>query len=117
MKSAMQTTENFYGGKSVDVTVTINGEAVPAQVEFESNVIEVSSLAEGKRLQGQRVLDVLFREDHCRKRKENAAENFNFIRKMALNIIRKKKDGKKSLRRKRLNAAWHIDYLENLIKF
>ena len=62
------------------------------------------------------VLDVLFREDHCRKRKDNAAENFNIIRKMALNIIRNKKDGKKSLRRKRLNAAWHIDYLENLLK-
>jgi len=63
------------------------------------------------------VLDVIFREDYCRKRKDNAAENFNFIRKMALNIIRNKKDGKKSLRRKRLNAAWDIDYLENLIKF
>lgn len=63
------------------------------------------------------VLDVLFREDYCRKRKDNAAENFNFIRKMALNIIRNKKDGKKSLRRKRLHAAWDIDYLENLLKF
>ena len=63
------------------------------------------------------VLDVVFREDYCRKRKDNAAENFNIIRKMALNIIRNKKDDKKSLRRKRLNAAWHIDYLENLLKF
>ena len=62
------------------------------------------------------VLDVLFREDYCRKRKDNAAENFNIIRKMALNIIRNKKDGKKSLRRKRLNAAWDVDYLENLLK-
>jgi predicted transposase YbfD/YdcC len=61
------------------------------------------------------VLDVLFREDYCRKRKDNAAENFNIIRKMALNIIRNKKDDKKSLRRKRLNAAWDIDYLENLL--
>lgn len=63
------------------------------------------------------VLDVLFREDYCRKRKANAAENFNIIRKMALNIIRNKKDGKKSLRRKRLNAAWHINYLEDLLTF
>jgi predicted transposase YbfD/YdcC len=63
------------------------------------------------------VLDVLFREDYCRKRKDNAAENFNIIRKMALNIIRNKKDGKKSLRRKRLNAAWDVDYLENLLAF
>lgn len=63
------------------------------------------------------VLDVVFREDQCRKRKNNATENFNIIRKMALNIIRKKKDPKKSLRRKRLNAAWDIQYLENLLNF
>jgi predicted transposase YbfD/YdcC len=63
------------------------------------------------------VLDVLFREDYCRKRKDNTAENFNIIRKMALNIIRTKKDDKKSLRRKRLNAAWDVDYLENLLAF
>ena len=41
------------------------------------------------------VLDVIFNEDYCRKRKENAAENFNIIRKMALNIIRTNKKMKK----------------------
>lgn len=63
------------------------------------------------------VLDVIFHEDYCRKRKDNAAENFNLIRKMALNIIRKHKADKKSLRRRRLNAAWDIDYLEKLLVF
>lgn len=63
------------------------------------------------------VLDILFKEDYCRKRKENAAENFNIIRKMALNIIRNYKADKKSLRRKRLNAAWDTQYLQNLLNF
>ncbi len=64
------------------------------------------------------VLDVIFNEDYCRKRKENSAENFNLIRKMAINIIRtNKKDDKKSLRRARLNAGWNDDYLDNLLKF
>jgi len=64
------------------------------------------------------VLDVLFNEDHCRKRKENAAENFNLIRKMALNTIRtNKKDSKKSLPRARLNAAWDDKYLDSILKF
>jgi predicted transposase YbfD/YdcC len=63
------------------------------------------------------VLDVLFHEDHCRKRKENAAENFNFIRKMALNFLRSYKGDKKSLRRRRLNAAWDTDYLEKILGF
>lgn len=64
------------------------------------------------------VLDVVFHEDYCRKRKENAAENFNLIRKMALNVIRtNKNDSKKSLRRARLKAAWDDNYLESILKF
>jgi predicted transposase YbfD/YdcC len=63
------------------------------------------------------VLDILFREDYCRKNKENAAENFNIIRKTALNIIRSYKGDKKSLRRRRLNAGWDLEYLHKLIEF
>jgi len=63
------------------------------------------------------VLDVVFKEDYCRKRKENSAENFNLIRKMSLNIIRTKKNDKKlSLRRARLKAGWDDSYLDSLIK-
>lgn len=64
------------------------------------------------------VLDVVFKEDYCRKRKDNAAENFNIIRKMALNFIRvNKKNKKMSLRRAKLSAGWDNQYLENLLKF
>jgi len=63
------------------------------------------------------VLDVLFHEDYCRKRKDNAAENFNLIRKMALNFIRSYTGDKKSLRRRRLNAAWDTHYLEKILGF
>lgn len=62
------------------------------------------------------VLDMVFKEDLCRKRKHNAAENFNFIRKMALNIIRQK-DDKKSLRRRRKEAARSTQYIEDLLTF
>ncbi len=64
------------------------------------------------------VLDVIFNEDYCRKRKQNAAENFNIIRKMALNIIRTtKKNGKISIKRARLKAGWNNEYLDYLMKF
>jgi predicted transposase YbfD/YdcC len=64
------------------------------------------------------ILDVVFKEDYCRKRKENAAENFNIIRKMALNFIRtNKKNDKMSIRRARLSAGWDNQYLDNLLKF
>lgn len=56
------------------------------------------------------VLDVTFNEDYCRKRQKNAAENFNIIRKMALNIVRSDKSSKASLRRKRKSAGWNNDY-------
>lgn len=62
------------------------------------------------------VLDMVFDEDACRKRKDNAAENFNIIRKSALNIIKNYKGDKRSLRRRRLNAAWNQQYLEQLLK-
>jgi predicted transposase YbfD/YdcC len=64
------------------------------------------------------VLDVIFNEDYCRKRKENAAENFNIIRKMALNIIRtNKKNEKLSIKRARLKAGWSNEFLDYLMKF
>ena len=62
------------------------------------------------------VLDVLFEEDDCRKRKENATENFNLIRKMGLNIIRHYKDDKISLRRRMLKAGWSNEYLNKLLQ-
>jgi predicted transposase YbfD/YdcC len=62
------------------------------------------------------MLDMLFDEDYCRKRKDNAAENFNLIRKMALNFIRYYKGDKKSLRRRRLNASWDCSYIEKLLE-
>lgn len=61
------------------------------------------------------VLDVDFNEDYCRKRKKNAAENFNIIRKMALNIVRSDKSTKASLRRRRKSAGWNNDYLQSLL--
>ena len=41
----------------------------------------------------------------------------NLIRKMALNFIRSYKGDKKSLRRRRLNAAWDDNYLEKMLGF
>jgi len=59
----------------------------------------------------------VFKEDYCRKRKDNPAENFNLIRKMALNIIRTKKNNPKlSLRGARLKAGWDGGYLNEMLK-
>ena len=57
------------------------------------------------------VLDVSFREDECRIRKDNAPENFAVLRHIALNMIKKETSLKTSIRCKRLRAGWDNDYL------
>ena len=57
------------------------------------------------------VLDVTFREDNCRIRKDNAAENFAIVRHIALNLAKSEKTHKRGIRAKRLLAGWDRDYL------
>jgi len=57
------------------------------------------------------VLDIAFREDDCRIRKGNGAENFAVLRHITLNLLRQEKSTKLSLRAKRKKAAWDPGYL------
>ena len=57
------------------------------------------------------VLDVSFREDESRVRKDNAPENMAVLRHIALNMIKKETSRKKSIKSKRLRAGWDNDYL------
>ena len=61
------------------------------------------------------VLDVTFREDQCRTRTGNAAENFAVLRHFAVNLLRREKSSRLSMRAKRLKAAWDNDYLLNIL--
>ena len=61
------------------------------------------------------VLDVIFNEDHSRKRSGNAAKNFTNINRIALNMLRAD-DRNISIRRKRNLAGWENDYMEKLLK-
>ena len=61
------------------------------------------------------VLDVTFREDDCRVRKDNAPANFSLIRKLALNILRSDKTSSLSIPRKQARASRNIDYLDQLL--
>jgi predicted transposase YbfD/YdcC len=57
------------------------------------------------------VLDIAFREDDCRIRKGNGAENFAVLRHIALNLLRRETSAKRSLKGKRKKAAWDEQYL------
>jgi len=60
------------------------------------------------------VMDMVFRDDECRVRKDHAPANFVTLRHMAHNIIRRA-PGKDSLRMKRKVAAWDDDFLVSLV--
>lgn len=57
------------------------------------------------------VLDVAFREDDSRIRKENAPQNFAVLRHIALNLLRHEKTANCGMKAKRLKAAWDDNYL------
>jgi len=60
------------------------------------------------------VMDMVFRDDECRIRRDNAPANFATIKHIASNLMRTKAD-KHSMRAKRRLAAWDDAYLESLI--
>ncbi len=61
------------------------------------------------------VLDVHFREDAARNRKDHSAENMATIRHMAINLLKKEQSSKTSFRGKRLKASWNDDYILQLL--
>jgi predicted transposase YbfD/YdcC len=61
------------------------------------------------------VLDVNFREDYARNRKDHSAENMAILRHMVVNLMRKENSSKTSLRGKRLKASWNDDYILKLL--
>jgi len=60
------------------------------------------------------VLDVAFREDACRARKDHSARNLATIRRIALNMLRREPSSA-SLKRKRLRALMSPAYREAVI--
>ena len=60
------------------------------------------------------VMDMVFRDDECRIRRENAPANFATIKHIASNLMRTKAD-KHSMRAKRRLAAWDDSYLASLV--
>jgi len=60
-------------------------------------------------------LDVTFKEDACRTRIENAAENLNIIRKITMNLLRQETSTKRSIPKKRYMAALYPEYLATVL--
>lgn len=61
------------------------------------------------------VLDVVFGEDQARARTEQAAENLGAMRRLAVNLLRRDKQCKRSIKGKLMRAAIDPDYLRHLL--
>ena len=60
------------------------------------------------------ILDVVFKEDQSRLRNGESTQNFGFLRKFVIGLL-KRDTSKGSLVGKRKKAAWSTDFLENLL--
>jgi predicted transposase YbfD/YdcC len=60
-------------------------------------------------------LDMTFREDDSRIRKDHAAENMAVVRHMALNMLQKENSKKRSIKKKRLRAGFDNDFLGSIL--
>jgi predicted transposase YbfD/YdcC len=61
------------------------------------------------------VLDVAFREDDSRIRKDNAPQNFAILRHIAHSLLQQNKSVKTGIKNKRLKAGWDNGYLASVL--
>ncbi len=61
------------------------------------------------------VLDIAFREDEYRKRKDNSAENLAILRRITLNLLKQEKTCKRGTAGERLLAGWDESDLEKVL--
>lgn len=59
-------------------------------------------------------LDISFREDESRLRRDNAAANFSVFRHIAMNALRQEKTDKKGMKAKRFRASLEPGYAEKV---
>ena len=61
------------------------------------------------------ILDIAFREDESRVRKDHGAQNLAILRHIALNLLKQETTCKLGVFNKHLKAAWDLDYMRTVL--
>ena len=61
------------------------------------------------------VLDIAFREDEWRVRRDHSPENLATLRHLALNLLRQERTAKVGIKSRRKRAGWDLRYLEKVL--
>lgn len=117
----IQTAERWVGLKTlvrVESTRSVNGEqSVENRFYISSKLLSASEALDASRnhwsIENELhwVLDVAFREDECRVRAGNAAENLSMVRQLALSLLKQRTEAKCGIQGRRLMAGWNDQFL------
>jgi predicted transposase YbfD/YdcC len=84
---------------------------ISSRMLFASEALEVSRSHWSIENELHWVLDVAFREDDCRVRAGNAAENLCMVRQLALSLLKQRTEAKCGIQGRRLMAGWNNQFL------
>lgn len=105
---------------------TLNGKTTTQERYYISSLLEQGQQTATQALKAARwhwgienrlhwVLDIAFREDECRVRKDHGDENLAVLRHIALNLLRQDTATQLGIHGKRLKAGWDAQYRSKLL--
>lgn len=113
LKSIVRIVSQRQIGENVEVQTRYFVSSLPAEAK---TILKVKRSHWQIENQVHWVLDIAFRDDESRVRKDHAPENLAVLRHMALNLLKNEKTAKGGIHAKRLQAGWNNDYLLAILK-